>query len=327
MNSSDTPRPERNRVFDYLCVDDFIGSFTATQALKSAFELRLIDYLLQNQASTLEQIEKALGGDRRGWQFLLDLLRANQVVEISAKEIELTSRFLNALRYRDLLEAKILFCHHVAPDLLDHFSEMIVNPGQFMRQARLFNLFDYRRCLNITAENYERTRIWMRLTTSLSRHEARVCMHYHEFGSYRRMLDIGGNSGEFAVQLCKQHPCLVATVFDLPMVCEIGREHIQAEPEVSRISFTKGNALQDPLPIGFDLITFKSMLHDWPEAEAKRLITRASNSLNPGGTLLIFERGPIVTSPATFYYANTPMLPFFRSFRRQNSIRLTMPRS
>lgn len=77
----------------------------------------------------------------------------------------------------------------------------------------------------------------------------------------------------------------------------------------------KGNALTDPLPEGFDLITFKSMLHDWPEKEARQFIEKASHSLEPGGTLLIFERGPIEIGGATLSYSIIPILLFFRSFR------------
>ena len=88
------------------------------------------------------------------------------------------------------------------------------------------------------------------------------------------MLDIGGNSGEFVLQVCKRHQGLRASVLDLPLVCDIGREHIAAEPEAERISFIKGNAFTDPLPEAFDLISFKSMLHDWPEKDAPSLIER-----------------------------------------------------
>ena len=117
------------------------------------------------------------------------------------------------------------------------------------------------------------------------------------------------------LQICKKYPNVSASVLDLPLVCQVGLEHLQAEPEADRISFIKGNALADPLPEGFDLITFKSMLHDWPENEAKQLITRASKSLQPGGTLLIFERGPIKLGEATLPYSMIPFLLFFRSFR------------
>ena len=95
----------------------------------------------------------------------------------------------------------------------------------------------------------------------------------------------------------------------------IADEHIRSEPEADRITFIKGNALTDELPKGFDLITFKSMLHDWPEKEAKQFIVKASQSLEPGGTLVIFERGPLEVSETTLPYSMIPFLLFFRSFR------------
>ena len=57
------------------------------------------------------------------------------------------------------------------------------------------------------------------------------------------------------------------------------------------------------------------MLHDWPEKEAKELIMRADQSLEPGGTLLIFERGPFEPGETTLPYSLIPFLLFFRSFR------------
>jgi ubiquinone/menaquinone biosynthesis C-methylase UbiE len=128
-------------------------------------------------------------------------------------------------------------------------------------------------------------------------------------------LDIGGNSGEFVLRICKNYPNIHATVLDLPLVCQVGLEHLRSEPEAERISFIKGNALADELPKDFDLISFKSMLHDWPENEAKQFITKASQSLQPGGTLLIFERGPIEVNETPLPYSMIPFLLFFRSFR------------
>jgi hypothetical protein len=107
---------------------------------------------------------------------------------------------------------------------------------------------------------------------------------------------------------------MTATVLDLPVVCDLGREHVMAEPESNRITFVAGNALSDDIPGGFDLITFKSMLHDWPDAEARHLLTRASHALNPGGTLLIFERAPL-SGATSLPYSLMPVLLFFRSFR------------
>ncbi len=308
-------RRDPSKHLEYLCVDDFMKSLVDARALKSAFELDLIDHLREHQPRTLDELENTLAGDRAGLRLLLDLLVANRVVEERSGAFRLSSRFLIALRYRDVLETKLDFANFVAPDFIDLFTSLINDPGRFMRDARVFDLFGYHRCFDRSPENYELTKRWMRITTALTKYEARACMHYHDFGRYTRMLDIGGNSGEFALQVCKEHPRMHATVVDLPLVCDIGQEHVLAEPEGDRITFIKGNALEDPLPTGFDLITFKSMLHDWPEHDAKGFIARASHSLNPGGTMLIFERGPIQVGDTTVPYSMIPLLLFFRAFR------------
>ncbi len=64
-----------------------------------------------------------------------------------------------------------------------------------------------------------------------------------------------------------------------------------------------------------DLVTFKSMLHDWPEREAQRLLARAGQCLAPGGTALVFERGPIALGSGTPSYGLIPFLLFAHCFR------------
>jgi hypothetical protein len=117
------------------------------------------------------------------------------------------------------------------------------------------------------------------------------------------------------LQVCKRHPGVDAAVFDLPLVCDIGLQHIQQHPEADRISFIKGNALTDALPQGYDLITFKSMLHDWPDNAVKHFIAKARDALAINGTLLIFERGPLEIENQGIPYSLIPFLLFFRSFR------------
>lgn len=231
-------------------------------------------------------------------------------------DLRLHERFAVALRYRDLLETKLDFAGAVIDDFADLFTVLLRDPARFMGSARLFELFDYRRALEPSIENYRRTRGWMRITSTLTRYEARACLQLYDFGAHRRMLDVGGNSGEFVLQLCRRHPQLQGTVFDLPLVCEIGLEHVLDEPERSRIRFLKGDVRRDALPAGFDLIAFKSMLHDWPEEEAGRFLAAAAAALEPGGTLLVFERGPLPVREATPPLSLLPHLLFFRSYRQ-----------
>jgi hypothetical protein len=305
----------KSEEFDYLSVDAFIEEIVDARALSAAFELHLIDYLINNQPVSLDDLKKGFQGDPRGAELLANLLIANNVLEESDTEIRLTQPFIRVLRYRDLLEAKLELARFVLPDFTDLFTTLIHSPDRLGGNARISDFFCYHRGFETTPENYELTKRWMRITTTLTKYEAPVCMKYHDFSRYRRILDIGGNSGEFVLQICKRHPGVSATVFDLPLVCDIGLEHLRSEPEADRISFIKGNALTDPLPQGFDLITFKSMLHDWPEKEAMQFVEKASQSLERGGTLLVFERGPLEVQEKTLPYSMIPFLLFFHSFR------------
>ena len=300
---------------EFLMVDEFLRTLVDARALKTAFEIGLIDRLVEHVSGAVDALSRVLGADRQGTRFLLDLLAANNVVREARGDVRLTRRFQTALRYRDLLETKLDYSGFTINDFSDLFTLLVQNGGGFMGQSRLFELFDYRRALDPTIENYARTRAWMRITSTLTRYEAGACLDVYDASPHRRMLDVGGNSGEFLLRFCERHPGLHGTVCDLPLVCEIGLEHVLPHPEHARISFLKRDIRTAPLPPGYDLITFKSMLHDWPAQEARQFVDKAARALEPGGTLLIFERGPMEFKGETPPMSMLPNLLFFRSYR------------
>ncbi len=300
---------------EFLIVDEFLRSIVDARALKTAFELGLVDRLIEHGSGSADALGRVLGTDRLGMRFLIDLLAAAGVVQEARGDIRLTRRFQTALRYRDLLEIKLDYAGFTLNDFADLFTALIKDGGGFMGQARLFELFDYRRALDPTTENYIRTRAWVRITSTLTRYEATACLNRFDATSYRRMLDVGGNSGEFALQFCRRHSGLHGTVFDLPLVCDVGLEHVLPHPERMRVSFIKGDLRTGHLPPGCDLITFKSMLHDWPAQDGRQFIDKAAQALAPGGTLLIFERAALQTGGVTPPLSMLPNLLFFRSYR------------
>ncbi len=301
--------------FEFLVVDEFLGDVIGARALKSAFELKLIDHLMERHPESFEALGKVARVDPQGLRFLLDLLVGGGVCELRDGGYALTARFRIAMRYRDLLETRLDFAGFLSPDYTEYLTGLISDPPGFMKRARVFQLFDYRRAQEPTVENYQRTRTWMRLTTALTRYEAQALLATHDLGGVRNMLDVGGNSGEFVLQLCRRHPQLRGTVFDLPLVCDLGQEHVLPVPERDRIAFLKGDVRADPIPPGHDLISFKSMLHDWPEEAAGQFLAKAADALAPGGSLLIFERAPLDYSGGLPPFSAIPTLLFFRSYR------------
>jgi len=303
------------REFDFLCVDDFMERMIDSRALATAFEIGLIDSLARDGKATTESLAETIRTDSRGLHFLIDLLLTNGVVELNNGSIALTPAFVKALRFRDLMEIKLSISNFAAHDFLEFFTDLVAAPDQFMSKARFHRLFAYDRCFSFSQEDRRITEQWMRITTVLTKYEARACLKYHDFSAYGRMLDIGGNSGEFVLQLCREHSDLHAAVFDLPLVCDVGRNHLAGEPERSRIDFVTGNAATDDLPGGFDLVTFKSMLHDWPDDLARDLMKKGARALEPGGAMVIFERAAYVPGALSPGHSILPFLIFFHSYR------------
>jgi SAM-dependent methyltransferase len=306
---------DQRQTHEFLVVDEFLRTLPDARALKTAFELGVIDRLIEHGSGAVDALGRVLSIDRQGMRFLLDLLVANNVLQEARGDVRLTQRFRTALRYRDLLEVKLDYAGFTLNDFADLFTLLIRNGNGFMGEARLFELFDYRRALEPGFENYARTRAWMRITSTLTRYEARACLDAYDASPHRRMLDVGGNSGEFALQLCKRHKDLRATVFDLPLVCEIGLEHVLPHAEHDRITFIPGDVRGNQLPEGYDLISFKSMLHDWPAQDARQFVDKAVRALAPGGTILIFERAELRFNGAPPAFSMLPNLLFFRSYR------------
>jgi SAM-dependent methyltransferase len=315
MSEPETRPLDQDREFDFLRVDEFLRDLLPSRVLGVALESGLIDFLVQNGPATPETLAGRFAADEKGMRLLLDQLLASRVVTDDHGRFALSDDFLKALSYRDLMELKLETANFAAFDILRFFPDLVFRPGEFARKSDFYGLFAYDRCFERSEDAVRLTRRWMRITTVLTKYEAQACLKYHDFGGYKRVLDVGGNSGEFALRICRRHPRAEVTVFDLPLVCEIGAAHVRGEPEAERISFVKGNALRDPWPSDFDLVSFKSMLHDWPEEAAGKLMTSAAEALRPGGTLLVFERGALEMSGTPFAYAQIPFLLFHNSFR------------
>ncbi len=316
-----------NSAYDYLCVEPFCQDFVQLQLLHSGFTTGLFN-ALEKLASSEQQLLLQCDTDQQGLRFLLSSLIHHRIIEVqnentdtnlapaTSRLYQFTPSFRLAYSYRDLLKAKIEFSNFLAPDLLLHMDSFLRDEHQFMSESRLFELFDYHRALELSDDNYHFTKRWMDLTTALTRYEAGVCIAEHNFRDYQQLMDIGGNSGEFVRQICAAQPHIHATVVDLPVVCEVGKDHLQTTPQAKSVEFYPANALIDALPGHQCAITFKSILHDWPTDACERFIAQASKALKKGGDLIIFERSSLDLQRHPMTYGTLSTAMFYRSYRQ-----------
>ena len=105
----------------------------------------------------------------------------------------------------------------------------------------------------------------------------------------RRLLDLAGGPGTYAIHFCRQNPELSAVVFDLPTTRPFAEETIAQYGLSDRIRFLAGDVEADPIGTGFDVVWISHLLHSEGPETCAAIVAKAAAALAPGGTLFIQE--------------------------------------
>jgi len=105
-----------------------------------------------------------------------------------------------------------------------------------------------------------------------------------DLSGFASFVDLGGATGHLALAARDRYPDMTATLFDLPSVIEVAKEHAGG-----RVLLLAGDFFVDPLPAA-DLYAVGRILHDWTEAKIEALLKRIYAALPEGGGLLIAEK-------------------------------------
>ncbi|MBV9537346.1 MAG: methyltransferase domain-containing protein [Acidisphaera sp.] len=111
----------------------------------------------------------------------------------------------------------------------------------------------------------------------------------YRFGRHGHLLDVGGGTGAFLLQVAEHAPGLKLTLFDLPAVAEVARARFAAAGLGDRAQAVGGDFHSDRLPQGADAISLVRVLHDHDDASALALLRSARTALSDDGTLVIAE--------------------------------------
>jgi O-methyltransferase domain len=103
------------------------------------------------------------------------------------------------------------------------------------------------------------------------------------------VMDLGGGHGELLCEVLRARPGLRGVLFDLAHAVEGARARLEDAGVAERTRVTPGNFFE-ALPAPVDTVLLKSVLHDWDDTHAVRILRRAREALAPAGTILVIER-------------------------------------
>jgi hypothetical protein len=106
---------------------------------------------------------------------------------------------------------------------------------------------------------------------------------------FGHIVDVGGGEGAFLVELLKRNAHLTGTVLDLPRAVAVARGTARREHLDGRMDAVEGSFFRQ-IPFGADAYILASILHDWPDEAAVRILRACRAAMQPDARLLVIEQ-------------------------------------
>jgi len=107
----------------------------------------------------------------------------------------------------------------------------------------------------------------------------------------KKLLDVGGNTGKWAIASTKFSQDIHVTIMDLPGQLNVAKKKVADLGLADRISFSPVNLLDETVkfPAGFDAVWMSQFLDCFSEAEIVSILKRCRDAITDDGCVFILE--------------------------------------
>jgi hypothetical protein len=109
-----------------------------------------------------------------------------------------------------------------------------------------------------------------------------------DWESVRTVVDVGGGTGPLLAEVLRARPHVRGILVDVPAAVAKSGAVFEAAGVADRVT-TSAQSFFDPLPAGGDVYLLKSVLSDWPDAEAEEILKRCAEAARPGGRVVLLN--------------------------------------
>ncbi|MGH3877174.1 MAG: methyltransferase [Actinophytocola sp.] len=268
-------------------VDELIeqADLVTPMAIRVAATLRLADSL--DQARTPDELAAAVGADPDA---LDRLMRHLATIGLLRRD--------DAGGYTRTERGELLCDGHPAGLRADWDVEGVVGRGDLSATALLHSI---RTGESAFAAKYG-TSCWTDLAADPARAaafddargvaagiEAPSIVAAYDWGALGDVVDVGGGNGSLLITLLNEFPALRGTVFDLPGAAESARKLIDAAGLADRADAVAGDFF-DRVPPGAEGYLLSAVVHNWGDADARRILAHCAEAAGADGAVFVIER-------------------------------------
>lgn len=138
------------------------------------------------------------------------------------------------------------------------------------------------------ADSPENAAVFYRAMVGLSSLSFSAIAAAYDFGRFCRIVDVGGGYGELLAGILRANPGACGVLFDLPHAMDGAREHLAAAGVGERCDFVAGDFFA-AVPADGDAYVLKSILHDWNDERAGRILAACRRAMREDARLVLIE--------------------------------------
>jgi hypothetical protein len=116
---------------------------------------------------------------------------------------------------------------------------------------------------------------------------AKIAVGYN-FGQFRNLIDVGGGQGHILASILSVHQKLQGTLFDIVPTAALAQKFLGQRDFANRCKIIGGDFFIE-IPQGYDAYLLKSVVHDWDDDQAIKILENCRKAIGDNGRLLIVE--------------------------------------
>lgn len=251
------------------------GAYWRTCALHAAVKLDVFTCLGEKGKTALEAA-KTLHTDTDGTTRLLNALAAMGLIQHIGdyySNTNVSHTFLS--KASDQYIGHMIMHHHHLVESWSRLDEAVTS-GQPISEEKLID------------ENTRRKHFLMGMYNNASLMAPNLVKAV-DLSSRKKLLDLGGGPGTYAIHFCKTNPQLVATVYDLPTTRPFAEKTIERYKLAERIRFVGGDYSADEIPGQYDVVWMSHIIHSEGRTMIERLLQKVMDALTPEGQVFIHD--------------------------------------
>ena len=254
-------------------IRELANSFRESRTFLTAFELKIFT-VLDKHLMTSDEAAKKINADSRATDRLMNALCSMGLLK------KVHGKFYNSdLSSKYLVEGKPEFMGN-----LYHTNNLWNNWSNLTDSVKMGTSV-------ISNKNKSDKDDWVEAFIGAMHYrgvsQGKILAMMIDVSNIKTMLDVGGGSAAFAMEIVKKNPSINAVVLDLSHVIPLTKRYVNEAGLTDKFTFIEGDYLTTDFKDKYDLILLSAIVHINNYDQNKMLIKKCSDALNKNGMIVI----------------------------------------